>query len=157
MAETTTSMTAAEQSINTFFVEVFHDILRLESDSLRQSGCSNLPVSELHMLDAIKKGADGMGKLAKALSLSPGSVTTAAKTLESKGYLLRQRSQIDKRRVTVQLTERAEEALRHHAEFHRQLIQSVSTHLDDARMDALGTVLNYLHTFFKTYPTGGTV
>jgi len=148
--------TAAEQSIPDFLIEVFHDILRLENDNLRQSGCRNLSVSELHLLEAVKNGADGMGKLAKALSLSPGSVTTAAKTLETKGYLLRQRSHTDKRKVSVTLTERAEEALRSHADFHHRLIRAVSSQLDGVHMEALSSGLHSLHSFFKNY-TGGSV
>lgn len=146
-----TSMTPAEESINNFLVEVFHDVLRLESDSLHHSGCGDLSVSEIHLLDAVQKGAVCMGELARRLSLSPGSVTTAAKALERKGYLVRTRSEEDHRRVTVALTAPAEAALACHAEFHRQLVQAVSSKLDAARLETLGSALGTLHSFFKTY------
>lgn len=142
-------MTPTEETINTFLVEVFNDVLRLESESLRRSGFRGLSVSELHLLEAVQNGADGMGKLADRLSLSPGSVTIAAQTLERKGYLVRRRSAGDKRRVCVELTPRAREALAYHAAFHQQLIRSVSARLDEPSLNALGNALCTLHTFFK--------
>lgn len=142
-------MTPTEKTINTFLVEVFNDVLRLESESLRRSGFRSLSVSELHLLEAVQNGADGMGKLAERLSLSPGSVTIAAQTLERKGYLIRRRSADDKRRVCVELTPRAQEALAYHAAFHERLIRSVSAQMDEAHLNALGDVLRTLHTFFK--------
>lgn len=150
-------MEPAEATINTFLVDVFNDVLRLENESLRRSGCRQLSVSELHMLEAVQSGAAGMGELAERLSLSPGSVTIAAKTLEQKGYLVRRRSQTDRRRVTVCLTPRAEDALAYHAAFHRRLIGAVSAELSVQQMNALGDALRTLHTFFKGYAPGGIV
>lgn len=150
-------MTPTEEVINTFLVDVFNDVLRLENESLRRSGCRQLSVSELHMLEAVQGGAAGMGELAERLSLSPGSVTIAAKTLEQKGYLVRSRSQTDRRRVTVSLTPRAEGALAYHAAFHRQLIGAVSAALGQQQLETLGDALRTLHTFFKDYAPGGIV
>ena len=47
-------MTPTEEAINTFLVDVFNDVLRLENESLRRSGCRQLSVSELHMLEAVQ-------------------------------------------------------------------------------------------------------
>jgi len=48
----------------------------------------------------------------------------------------------------VQLTDRAEGALRCHAAFHKQLIEQVSARLTEQQMEALANMLSTLHTFF---------
>jgi DNA-binding MarR family transcriptional regulator len=145
-------MSVAKETINTFLVEVFHDVLRLESENIRQSGCSDLSVSEMHLLEAAAQDEHGcgMGTLAERLSLSAGSVTTAVKALVRKGYLERTRCEEDRRRVIVTLTPKATEALTRHRRFHEQLVDSIATRLDDDALTSLGDALSILHHFFRT-------
>lgn len=144
-------MSQAQEKINTFLVEVFHDVLRLESESLRQSGCRDLSVNEMHLLEAaaLDEQGCGMGLLAERLSLSAGSVTIAVKALVRKGYLERARCEADRRRVIVTLTPKAREALAHHRRFHAQLVDSVASQLDEAALASLGDALGILHGFFR--------
>lgn len=144
-------MSCAKDTINTFLVEVFHDVLRLESESLRESGCRDLSVSEMHLLEAaaLDEAGCGMGLLAERLSLSAGSVTTAVNALVRKGYLERTRCESDRRRVIVTLTPKAREALIHHRRFHVQLVDTVSAQLDEASLASLGEALSVLHGFFR--------
>lgn len=143
-------MTRQEELINTFLVDVFNDVLRLEEGSLLQSGCKNLSVSEMHVLEAVQKGEEGetMSELAARLRVTASTLTVAVKTLEQKGYLMRQRASADRRKVTVQLTPPALEALRHHAAFHLQLVQQVSAQLAPPELEALTQALERLHCFF---------
>lgn len=50
--------------------------------------------------------------IAKDISLSQATVTSILDRLESQGFAKRQRSQIDKRKVTLVLTEKAQEVLK---------------------------------------------
>ncbi len=145
-------MSPAKDKIHTFLVEVFHDVLRLESENLRQSGCRDLSVSEMHLLEAAAQddAGCGMGALAARLSLSAGSVTTAVNALVRKGYLERTRCEADRRRVTVTLTPKAHEALAHYRRFHTQLVDTVASQLDEAALESLGDALGVLHGFFRT-------
>lgn len=144
-------MSRAKDTIHTFLVEVFHDVLRLESENLRQSGCRDLSVSEMHLLEAaaLDEQGCGMGLLAERLSLSAGSVTTAVNALVRKGYLERARCEADRRRVIVTLTPKAREALEHYRRFHAQLVDSVASQLDEAALASLGDALGILHGFFR--------
>lgn len=144
------TMTPAEQKINHFLVDVFNDVLHLEEDSIAKGPYKNLSVSEMHVLEAVQNGerAETMSELAARLRVTASTLTVAVKTLEQKGFLLRLRDSADKRKVTVQLTDRAEGALRCHAAFHKQLIEQVSARLTEQQMEALANMLSTLHTFF---------
>ena len=74
---------------------------------------SGLTAPQILLLQAIRKfeGA-AIGQLANEVSLSQATVTSILDRLEKKGYLERERSTVDKRKVHVQLTERGFEILR---------------------------------------------
>lgn len=145
-------MNQAEQTINRFLVEVFNDILHLEEGSLAKGPCKDLSVTEIHVLEAVQNGGEdpSMSSLAAKLRVTASSLTVAVKTLEQKGYLERRRSQQDKRRVAVYLTEKALPALVHHAEFHQKLIDGASSQLNEHQMEELTQALIRLHTFFNS-------
>lgn len=144
-------MNQAEQTINCFLVGVFNDILRLEENSLSKGPCKDLSVTEIHVLEAVQNGGEdpSMSSLAARLRVTASSLTVAVKTLEQKGYLERRRSQQDKRRVAVYLTEKALPALEHHAEFHEKLVNGVSSQLNERQLEELTHALVRLHEFFS--------
>lgn len=148
-------MTPQEQQINAFLVDVFHDVLRLEEESLRRLGGKRLSVSEMHVLEAVQQrgGSDlPMRQLAAGLGVTAGTLTIAVKTLERKGYLVRLRPLPDKRRVVLRLTEPARRALEAHARFHEALVRQVSARLTGPELDALCQALARLHSFFTEPP-----
>ena len=130
-------MTEAEQKINSFLVDVFNDVLRLEEDDLARGPYKNLSVSEMHVLEAVDSAAGGetMRELAARLRVTASTLTVAVKTL-------------DRRKVTVTLTEAAQGALERHAAFHEKLVDRVSRRLTPAQMDQLADTLAALHGFF---------
>lgn len=66
---------------------------------------SGLTAPQILLLQAIRKleGA-AVGQLAKEVSLSQATVTSILDRLERKGYIARERSVVDKRKVHAQLT-----------------------------------------------------
>ncbi len=74
---------------------------------------SGLTAPQILLLLAIRKleGA-AMGQLANEVNLSQATVTSILDRLENKGYVERERSTVDKRKVHVHLTERGIEILR---------------------------------------------
>lgn len=143
-------MTPAQEKINRFLVDVFNDVLHLEEDSIAKGPYKNLSVSEMHVLEAVQKGgrAETMSELAARLRVTASTLTVAVKTLEQKGFLLRLRDSADKRKVTVMLTDKAEDALRCHTAFHEQLIAQVSARLTEQQMEDPASMLSALHGFF---------
>lgn len=144
-------MTGQEAQLNEFLVDVFNDILHLEEASLA-SECSNLSVSELHVLAAVEscgqQGDAGMAAVAAKLRVTAGTLTAASKTLIQKGYLLRAQGTADKRRVTLTLTDTAICVLAAHTKFHETLVMKASARLTQEQMASLCEALASLHRFF---------
>lgn len=147
-------MNIYEQQLNDFFVDIFNDILRLEEDSLAKGNFKNLSVNEIHVIEAVcdseSTGTNTMKLLSNKLMITASSLTIAVKTLEQKGYLVREKDKEDKRKVTVASTKLGNEAYEHHKLFHKDLIASVSKTLNEAEMAALTLALGTLHRFFIT-------
>ncbi len=74
---------------------------------------TGLTAPQILLLQAIRRleGA-AIGELANEVSLSQATVTTILDRLENRGYIERERSTVDKRKVHVHLTDRGIEVLR---------------------------------------------
>lgn len=97
------------RQLNHFFVETFNNILLYEEQALSDAGSGKLSVKELHVLAAVglleAEGQNTMTRIAAALNITVGALTTAVNTLIRKGYLARVADQSDRRLVRVVLTE----------------------------------------------------
>lgn len=143
------------ERLNAFFVQVFNRILALEEQALGHTGCKDLSVRGLHVLEAVsvltEQGRNTMSSIAEMLAISVGALTTSVNLLVRKGYLERQASFRDRRVTFVLLTDRGREAERLHREFHRELARSVGERLDEESLAVLMRSLEDLEHFF----TGG--
>lgn len=146
-------MDASHAQLNRFLVDVFHNVMRLEEQELLKGPFKNLSVSEMHVIEAVCDGQakkeNAMAALAARLRLSAGSLTIAVKTLEQKGYLVRQRSREDRRRVLVVPTSLGKKAYEVHRAYHRRMVESVCAQLKEEELAALSAALQTLHHFFS--------
>ena len=143
------------QQLNEFFVHVFNKILSFEEQALSRTGCPDLSVRELHVIEAVsdlaRLGRNTMSAIAEALSMAVSSLTTAVNVLVRKAYLRRESSQQDRRMVYVCLTDKGAQAEAQHRAFHERMIASVSEQLTDEQWQTLLKSLDVLGRFF----TGG--
>lgn len=143
---------ALREQLNQFLVERFNNILRLEEQVLTASNDGKLSVSEYHVLEAVvgasQLGQNTMREVAERLAVTAGTLTTAVKVLETKGYLLRQRGERDKRVVWIIPTAQALEANALHAEFHKQMVNGVIDCMDSHQLLALVEALAVLGDWF---------
>ena len=118
---------------------------------LRHLSNNSLTISEMHMLESIGKlGGDGtITDIAQDLEITPPSVTMAVKRLEKKGYITKDRSSVDGRRVRVRLTEAGRRAETAHRYFHRQMARSVAGIMDEGERAALIKGLSKLDSFLR--------
>ena len=149
-------MNEASQSLNRFLVQMFHNILKIEEHSLRQSSFSDLSLSEMHLLEAAGEILSGskeqecnMTALAEKLGITMGSLTVAVNTLVRKGYLKKQRNEKDRRVVLLELTEAGSLADEHHRRFHNELVEAVTGELEPEQLTVLVHSLNTLRHFFE--------
>ena len=89
--------------------------------------------------------------IAKQLDITVGSLTTAVNALVRKGYVMRERSETDRRVVTVRLTESGERAYHHHMDFHEHMTDAAVRALKEDELPKVTKVLIGLQKFFRDY------
>lgn len=134
--------------LNELLVDLFHDILEIEEKSLRDNG-SDLTITEMHTIHAVgEERPRTMTEVSRDLNITMGTLTTGVDKLIKKGYLVRKRTEEDKRVVLVELTEKGVEAKRMHDSFHQEMISSVIEVLNDDEEIVLIQALKKLIGFF---------
>lgn len=146
-------MTDKEKAtINQFFVRVFNQILSWEEQSFKEMGISEITLRELHVIEAVyslvEKGENQMSEIAKYLSITPGSLTTAVNCLVKKGYLERESQPNDRRIVKIVPTKAAEEVNKMHEKLHKEMIDGVLSSIDDKDINVVLKTLEGLNKFF---------
>ncbi len=143
-----------KEQLNEFFVTAFNEILAWEDQSLRSIGRSDISVREMHIIEAIsmleKSKKNTMANVAKILSVSPGSLTTAVNTLVTKGYVDRERSEEDRRVVLVYPTEKGREVNNHHKKFHDEMVDFIGDVISDEEIEIILKSLKRLAEFLMT-------
>ena len=143
-------MNQNESMIDKVLVHLFQDLLRIEERTL-QKHTGPLSMREVHIIEAVctaQTEDNTMTVLAATLRVTVGSLTVAIKTLERKGYVLRQRSETDKRRVHVIPLPPALEVEKHHRAFHARMVEAVTNALPADQMDVLIQSLHAIYDYF---------
>lgn len=136
--------------MNDVLINLFRDINTLEEKALTSSEFKDLTINDIHVIDAIGIGEHkNMTAIAKELSVTLGTLTTAMNSLVKKGYVERRRSPEDRRCVNITLTEKGKAAYERHAEFHKSLVNKLTENLDREEMEFLGELLDRLKEFFQ--------
>ena len=138
-------------TLNERFTTTYRSLLKVEEVMLRHLSNNSLTLSEMHMLECIGKRAGDVTitDIAQELDVTPPSVTMAVKRLERKGYLTKDRSDEDGRRVRVRLTEEGRRAETAHRYLHRQMLRAVSRALEPAQREALLSALASINEFMR--------
>ena len=139
-----------EIMIDQVLVHLFNDLLRIEERALAKH-CGGLSMREIHIIEAVCRAQEEdntMTVLAATLRITVGSLTVAVNTLERKGYLVRRRSQTDKRRIHVLPTPGALEVEKHHREFHRRMVEAVTQAIPADQLDVLIEGLRGINDYF---------
>lgn len=139
-----------ESMIDKVLVHLFQDLLRIEERTL-QKQIGDLSMREVHIIEAVcasQEEDNTMTVLAAMLRVTVGSLTVAIKTLERKGYVIRQRSESDKRRVHVLPLPPALEVETHHREFHRRMVDAVTSAISSEELDVLIKSLHAIYDYF---------
>lgn len=142
----------SREVINDTLVNLFNEILKLEEDVLVTGEFQNISVNDFHVINAIGiEETKNMSMIAKQLDITVGSLTTAINALVRKGYVSRERSEKDRRVVTVKLTELGERAYHHHMDFHSHMTDAAVRALKADELPMVTKVLIGLQKFFRDY------
>ena len=143
-------MSQRSDMINQVLVHLFNDLLRIEENTLHREGV-NLSMREIHIIEAVcasDEESNTMTSLAARLRVTVGSVTVAVATLERKGYLIRQRSKVDRRRVHVLPTQAAREVEQLHRDYHRRMTEAVMEAVPEEQLDIFVQGLEAVNRYF---------
>lgn len=136
--------------LNELLVDLFNDILYIEQSALRAGSFNDLSVTEVHTIEAIGMYEEkNMSEVAADLGITVGTLTTAINNLVKKEYVLRRRSEEDRRVVKIALTRKGKLAYRIHAKFHSDMIKQTINGVTEEEELVLVKALEKLNVFFK--------
>lgn len=139
-------------TINEVLVKLFNDIMDIEEKAIITEEFKDISNNDMHIIEVIgKEEPKNMSAIAKALSVTVGTLTIAINNLVKKGYVNRIRSEEDRRVVLISLSYKGEKAYDHHKEFHEEMIEATLNGLNEEETKVLVRALNNVSTFFKEY------
>ncbi|HCX65832.1 MAG TPA: MarR family transcriptional regulator [Eubacteriaceae bacterium] len=135
--------------LNNTLVLLFNLVLKAEEKFLREIGCKDLSMNEIHVIEAVgKEEKRTMGNVAKELNVTLGTLTASVSNLEKKNYVQRVRSEKDRRVVHIELLEKGKKVDAMHKEFHDNMINEIIENLNETEEKALIKGLNNLVDYF---------
>lgn len=135
---------------NEILVKLFRDIMDIEGKAIITEEFKDITNNDMHIIEAIGiHEQKNMSAVAKAMSVTVGTLTIAVNSLVKKGYVERVRSERDRRVVYISLTPKGEKAYRHHEEFHRKMILALIDGLSEDEAKVLVQAMSNLNEFFR--------
>jgi len=105
------SILRGSKEFKIILVKLFNDILDYEESVLRASEFKDLTNNDIHVIRAIGMNEKkNMSMIAKELAVTIGTLTISINSLVRKGYVIKERSEKDKRVVFVNLSSKGEAA-----------------------------------------------
>lgn len=139
-------------TINDILVHLFNEIWELEEKAIITEEFKDISNNDMHIVEAIGSGdGNNMSTIAKKLSITVGSLTTSMNSLVNKKYVIRERSEEDRRVVNIRLSDKGRKAFQHHKDFHTQMTNAVVNSLGEDELPVLTKTLHSLAEFFRTY------
>ena len=105
-----------------------------------------MTTSELHIIEAIGENEITMNELSDKIGITMGTASVAVNKLTEKQFLERSRSNTDRRKVFVKLTQKGEVALNYHGNFHSTILEKIT---DDIPKEKLDTFVEVFETIMK--------
>ena len=142
------------ETLNEVLVKLFRDVMDIEQKAIITPEFKDITNNDMHVIEAIGIGQPkNMSSIARELSVTVGTLTISMNSLVKKGYVERTRGREDRRVVYISLSERGREAYEHHAQFHKEMIRSVTSELTDEELEALVKALSKLNHWFRSWKT----
>lgn len=136
--------------INEYLVAIFNRVQIIEETSLRTSQFRDISLKEMHTIEIIGRSPKVTpSDIARELMLTLGTITISLNKLETKGYIERQRSKLDRRVVYLTLTKKGRLLDRLHRKFHKNMVTHITEDMNEEEIAALAQGLQNLHKFLE--------
>ena len=122
------------------FYKVFYEIEEL----MLKQGIKCLTTTELHVIEAVGNDELTMNELSDKLGITMGTATVAVNKLNDKGFIKRERSSDDRRKVFVTLSKKGLEALKYHDLFHKTIIAKITKDLTNGELEEFSSIFGKL-------------
>lgn len=138
------------EALNEVFVKVFKNITAMEERAIRTEEYQKATANDMHVMEAVGIGKPkNMTSVAKALSVTTGTLTISVNSLVKKGFVERVRSEEDRRVVLVSLTDKGKRIYKKHQKFHEDMVKGIVKQLNEEEKVLLEKVLSNLNQYFK--------
>lgn len=125
-----TAMTGNINKVNEILEEFYKLFYKTEDMALKR-GIKCLTHTELHLIEAIGEESLTMNELADRVGITMGTATVAVSKLTEKRFIARVRSNSDRRKVYVSLTDKGSKALTYHNNYHKMIMSSITENIAD--------------------------
>lgn len=145
-------MKAFAAELNTLLVDTFHEILRVEENTVKKMRGGNLSIGEVHVLEAVgsfQEEPPTISDIATRLAISLPSVTVAINKLATKGYVEKERNPSDGREIHIYLTKEGKTINAVHTYFHEQMVRNISGEFTPGEKEVLIRAMQKLNSFFR--------
>jgi DNA-binding MarR family transcriptional regulator len=116
---------------------------QLEVDLKRESEIEELSIKQLQCIELVIEFENPtLSELAERLKITKPSTTALIDKLESRGYLIKVKSDTDRRSAHVHLTSKGENAGQLHEKVHHAIAKQLSNNLTDSEKEILIVLLN---------------
>ncbi len=144
-------MANAYETFNEVLVNLYNDIMAIEEKAIITDEFKDISNNDMHIIDAIGiKEPKNMSTIAKELSVTVGTLTIAINNLVKKGYVVRTRSDKDRRVVFISLADKGVAAFNHHASFHDEMIKAIVKDFSDEEIELVIKALSNMVKFFRS-------
>lgn len=138
------------QEFKIILVKLFNDILEYQESALSTTEFKDLTNNDIHVINAIGMNTKkSMSMIAKELTVTFGTLTISMNSLVRKGYVVKERSEKDKRVVLVNLSQKGERAFLKYEEFNDEMVKSMLENMGDVEMDTLMSALVKINRWIK--------
>ena len=140
------------ETINDILVNLFNEIWDIEEKALITEQFKDISVNDMHIMEAIGiEKPKNMSSVARLIDVTVGTLTIAINNLVKKGYVMRVRSEEDRRVVLISLSEKGKVAYKHHRQFHQKMVEAVLENLNQEETLVLTNAMKKLSSFFRQY------
>ena len=140
-----------EKKLNTLLVTIFQDLMDIEQKALITGEFRDITLNDMHVIEAIGPGEPKPSStIAKKLSVTMGTLTKAIDRLTKNDYVLRERSEEDKRLVLLSLKEKGKRAYYHHQKFHEEMIHAMVSQFNREEAEFLAKSVDGLISYFQS-------
>ncbi len=143
-----------QEKVDAFLVDVYYNLIRLETEALSKASNNQVSISEIHIIESISKGgAQGVTNsfISRDIHITPPSVTVAVKKLEAKGFVTRRTSEKDARQVYLMLTGEGRRINAYHRLYHHEMVASLEREFNQEEQEMLIRMAERMSQFFHAY------